>query len=93
MNVAAILDNAPILQATDGGELRSTLLWIVDEMDWLGTIAGSMSGLSWPLDAPDRIERLRTVANAWDPFTPPPVNVLDSARKCLGILQPTQTTP
>ncbi len=93
MNVAAVLHNFAALQATDQGELRSTLLWVADEMIWVGTIAGSMDGLSWPSDAQDRIEHLRTVASAWDPVTPPPSGLLDSARECLGMLQPSTRTP
>jgi hypothetical protein len=88
MNVAAILDSDPGLHATDRGELRSTLLWAADELEWVGTIAGSVAGLSWPSDGQDRIERLRTLAGAWDPIAPPPPGVLEAARGCLGMLQP-----
>jgi hypothetical protein len=94
MNVVGVLDNAPVLQATDQGELRSTLLWIADEMGWTETIAGSLGGLSLPLDARDRIECLRSAAGGWDPLTPPPSALLDAARECLGMLQPsTRTQP
>ena len=88
MNVMTILHNRPALQASDPGELRSTLLWIVDEMTWIASVRATMAGLSWPSDAQERIERLRTAARAWDPARPLPPDVLDSARHCLGILQP-----
>jgi hypothetical protein len=88
MNVMAILHNEPALQASDPVEMRSTFLWIVDEMSWIASVRGTMAGLSWPSDADERIERLRTVASAWDPAGPVPLDVLDSARHCLGILQP-----
>jgi hypothetical protein len=93
MNGVAVLDASSVLQATDHDELRSTLLWIADEMGWVGTIVGSMGGLSWPSDAQDRIERLRNVAGGWAPSTPPPSNLLDTARRCLAMLQPSTGTP
>jgi hypothetical protein len=93
MNVAALLAVDPALQTTDRGELRSTLLWAADEMDWIGTLAGSMAGLSWPSDAPVRIERLRAEAGAWDPAGPPPAGLLGAARTCLGVLVPGAGTP
>jgi hypothetical protein len=88
MNVMAILHNPPALQASDPVELRSTFLWIADEMSWIASVRGTMAGLSWPSDAQERIERFRAAASAWDPAGPPPPDVLDSARHCLGILQP-----
>jgi hypothetical protein len=93
MNVAAILDNDPALHATDRGELRSTLLWTADELKWVGTIAGSVAGLSWPSDGQDRIERLRILVGAWDPVAPPPPEVLEAVRWCLGMLQPSAANP
>jgi hypothetical protein len=93
MNVAAILANAPLLQATDGAELRSTLLGIADEMEWVGTIAGSIAGLSWPSDAQDRIDLLRAVTGAWNPASPPPPDMLDVARACVGLFQPGSARP
>jgi hypothetical protein len=93
MNVMAVLHNEPALQASDPVELRSTLLWIVDEMAWVASVhaRGTTAGLSWPSDAQERIERLRTVASAWEPVGSPPSEVLDTARDCLAILQPSGT--
>jgi hypothetical protein len=91
MNLTAVLHHAPALEASDPAELRSSLLWVVDEMTWLASqvVRGLIGGVSWPPDAQQRIEHLRDVAGAWDPVDPPPPEVLDAARGCLGILQPT----
>src|SRR4051812_19375691 len=90
MNLTAILHHESALGASDPAELRSSLLWIADEMSWLASdvVRGSTAGVSWPTDAQERIEHLRAVAGAWDPVGPPPPQVLDTARDCLGILQP-----
>ncbi len=93
MNVASILDNDPALDRIDRGELRSALLWTAAELGWVGTIAGSIGGLSWPSDAQDRIERLRRLADPWDPVAPPPPEMLEAARACLGLLQPSAAMP
>jgi hypothetical protein len=92
MNLTAILDNAPILQATDPVELRSALSEIADEITWLASVIarGSIEGLaSWPPDADARLERLRDALGAWNPANPPPPEVLEAARECLKMLQPT----
>jgi hypothetical protein len=88
MNAMAILHNEPGRQATDPVKLRSTFLWIVDEMSWIASVHGTMAGLSWPSDAQERIERLRSAASAWNPARPLPPDVVDSAQHCLEILQP-----
>lgn len=95
MNVGVILQDENALRASAPVELRATLLWIVDEMCWLASSVtrGSMAGISWPADAQARIERLRTVAESWDPVDPPPAEVTSRARDCLGILQPSAETP
>jgi hypothetical protein len=94
MNLAAIVDDDPAsLDATERGELRSTLLWAADELGWVGTIAGSVAGLSWPSDGQDRIERLRTIARAWDPLAQPPPEVLEAARECIRMLLPSALNP
>jgi hypothetical protein len=90
MNAAAILDNDPTLLASNQVELRATLLWLLDEMAWMlsdGARDG-VSSISWPSDAQERIDRLRTVASAWDPVGPPSSEIVDSARICLGFLVP-----
>ena len=90
MNVAAILNNDSALLASSSVDLRSTLLWIVDEMAWmLSHVAREgASNVSWPSNAQERIDRLRTVAGAWDPIGSPNSEVLSSARSCLGLLVP-----
>ena len=89
MNVTATLHNEPVLQASDPVALRSTFLWIVDEMSWMISVGApdATSGIAWPSDAQERIERFRAVAGSWDPVGPPPPEVLDTARDCLAILQ------
>ncbi len=90
MNVAAILDNEPTLLASNQVELRATLLWLVDEMAWMlsdGARDG-VSSISWPADAQERIDRLRTVVRAWDPVGSPSSEVVGSARTCIGFLVP-----
>ncbi len=90
MNVAAILNHEPALVASDHAELRATLLWLVDEMAWMlsdGARDG-VSSLSWPPDAQERIDHLRTVVSTWDPVGSPPSEVVGSARTCLGFLVP-----
>lgn len=91
MNLTAVLHHAPALDASDPAELRSSLLWIVDEMSWLAfdVERGLIAGVSWPPDTQKRIEHLRDVASAWEPIGPPSPEVLHAARDCLGILQPT----
>jgi hypothetical protein len=93
MNVTAILVNDPTLQTTSHNDIRSTLLETVDEFDWLGTVAGTIGGLSWPSDAQSRIDRLRAATTAWDPAVAPPQEVLDAARDCFGMIHPIATTP
>lgn len=95
MNVAAVLDNEPALRASSHVELRSTLLWIVDELSWmLSDVAREgVSSISWPSDAQERIDRLRTVASAWDPVGSPTSEVVFSARSCLGLLVPSASIP
>jgi hypothetical protein len=95
MNVAAVLNNEPALLASNHIELRSTLLWIVDELSWmLSDVAREgASSISWPSDAQERIDRLRTVATAWDPVGSPSSEVLCSARNCLGLLVPSAPAP
>jgi hypothetical protein len=90
MNVAGTLGDDALLQRCEPAELRSTLLEIADEMAWLGSgvAAGEVGGVTWPEDAAERIERLRSAATAWSPAGPPPVEVREAARRCLGILQP-----
>jgi hypothetical protein len=90
MNLAAILNDEPALLASDRVDLRSTLLWIVDEISWMlsdGAREGA-SSISWPSDAQERIDRLRAVATAWDPVGSPPSEIVSSARNCLGMLVP-----
>ena len=91
MNMTAILHNEPVLQASDPVELRSALLQIVDEMTWVASDVadGRTAGITWSPDAQERIEHLRAALDAWEPVHPPPPSVLDAARDCLVILQPT----
>lgn len=88
MNVAAILNHDPAPPASSSIELRSTLLWLVEEMSWMLSdfAREGTSSIAWPSDAQERIDRLRTVASAWDPVASPPSEVVGSARSCLGIL-------
>ena len=90
VNMAAALRDELALRARDPVELRSTLLWIADEMGWVASVVarGSTAGMSWPSDSRERIDRLRATAGAWDPVSPPSAEVLDAARRCLAILQP-----
>jgi hypothetical protein len=90
MNAAAIINNEPELLASNHVDLRSTLLWIADEMSWIMSDVPREAALniSWPTDAQERIDRLRTVAGAWDPVGSPTSEVVCSARSCLGILVP-----
>jgi hypothetical protein len=87
MNLAAILDNASVLETIDLGELRSTLLSIADELTWVGTVAEAVDGLVWAADAEQRIERLRAAATAWELTGAPPAAVLDAARACCALLR------
>ena len=95
MNVATVLNNEPALRASSHVELRSTLLWIVDELSWMRSdVAGEgASSISWPTDAQERIDRLRAVASAWDPVGSPTSEVVFSARSCLGLLVPSAYAP
>lgn len=88
MNVAAVLNHEPALLAEEPTKLRSTLLWIADEMSWIvADVAGAgKSSLTLPSDASERIDRLRKVASGWVPVDSPPPEVVGSARSCLGIL-------
>ena len=90
MNLASILNNEPALLASNSVDLRSTLLWIVDEMSWMLSdfAQEGASSIAWPSDAQERIDHLRTVASAWDPVASPPSEVMSSARNCLRILVP-----
>jgi hypothetical protein len=90
MNVAAILHNEPVLTASDPSELRSTLLWIVDELSWLESVVagGATAGISWPSNGKERIERLRAAASAWAPVGSPPPEVREAARNCIAMVQP-----
>ena len=92
LNVGALFANDPEAHTTDRRELRSVLLWTADKMAWMGTVVGTVAGISWPADAPDRIERLRLLAGAWDPAAPPPSDLLEAARTCVAVLQPTTVT-
>jgi hypothetical protein len=91
MNIAAILDNDSALTAINAADLRSTLLWIVDEMSWmLSEVAvEGASSVSWPSDAGARIDGLRAHASAWDAAGAPPSGLVSAARSCLGLLTPT----
>jgi hypothetical protein len=90
MNVAAILHHEPALVAADPAELKSTLLWIADEMSWIvADVAGAgKSSLTLPPDAQERIDRLRLVATAWNPSGPLPSEVAICSQVCLGMLVP-----
>ena len=94
MNVAAILNNEPARLASNRVELRSTLLWLVDEMAWMLSDGArdEISSISWPSDAQARIDRLRTVVSSWDPIGSPSAEVVGSARSCLGLLMPSAYT-
>lgn len=91
MNVTAILHNESALPASDPVELRSALLQIVEGMTWVASrvAKGMTAGIWWPPDADQRIERLRAALGTWDPTHPPPAGLLQTARDCLKILQPT----
>ena len=95
MNVAAVLDNEPAPEASDCARPRSELMWIVDEMAWVAPVVagGSVQGLAWPSDARERLERLRTLAGAWDPSAKPPPAVVDAARDCFTLLWPAGAMP
>jgi|SRR5580700_6074860 hypothetical protein len=88
MNVTAMLDDQAALSTIDPIDLRSMCLQFVDEMCWLASIVarGTTAGISWPADAQERIERLRSAASAWDAIGPPPPVVMDAARRCFGII-------
>ena len=90
MNVAAVLNHEPALVAEDPAELKSTLLWIADEMSWIvADVAGAgKSSLTLPPDAQDRIDRFRLAVNAWDPIGPLPSGVAICSQVCLGMLVP-----
>lgn len=90
MNLAALLHDGPALEAIDPLELRSTLMWVVDEMCWMGSVVagGLTEGISWPADAQERIERLRVMAGTWDPSGPPARELVSAALDCMRILQP-----
>ena len=90
MNIAAILNNELTLLASNHVELRSTLLWLVDEMAWMlsDCARDGVSSISWPSDAQARIDRLRPVVSSWDPICSPSAEVVGSARSCLGLLMP-----
>ena len=88
MNLSSTLDNEPELVAIDPVELRSTLLWVVDEMCWLASVREMIAGLSWPSDAQARIDRLRAAASVWAAASPVPRDILDTTRQCLEILHP-----
>lgn len=90
MNVAFTLNNESLLLTSNHAELRSTLLWLVEEMSWIrsSVVPEAASTISWPSDGQERIDRLRAVASAWDPVGPPPSEVLSCARDFLGMLVP-----
>jgi hypothetical protein len=90
MNLAPLLVDEAAGGGCDPADLRTTLLEVAEEMDWVGSLVGKgmAGGIQWPADASQRIERLRAVAAAWDPLGPLPGDVREAARGCLGILQP-----
>ena len=90
MNVAALLNNEALRLTSNNADLRSTLLWLVEEMSWIRSDVApeASSTISWPSDGQERIDRLRAVAGAWDPVGPPSSEVLSCARACIAILVP-----
>lgn len=88
MNTTALLYDEERLQATDPIDLKLVLSWLADELRWLLSSTSSIAGLSPPLDASERIERLCSslrASNIADPMTD---EELEHARSCLAIVQP-----
>jgi hypothetical protein len=88
MNLVALIDDASALHAVGYKELRSTLLWFVDEIEWAHSIAGAIQGLVWPADVQARNASLRAEAGAWDAQASPSATLLDAVRGCLSVFQP-----
>ena len=88
MNTTAILHNDELLQSTDPIDLKLVLLWLADELRWLLSLGSSVGGLSPPVDAQERIDRLCSSLRASSIADPLTADELDQARSCLAILQP-----
>jgi hypothetical protein len=91
MNTTAILHDSALLLASDPADLRATLLWIVEELRWLGPMvsSGSVAEISWPADTEAKLDRLSVAVTGWDTRHPLTQETFDSAVACLAILQPT----
>jgi hypothetical protein len=94
MDLETTLADDPAVEMTSRDGLRSMLLRTADDLDWFGTVAGTVTGrATWPADAQDRLARLRNAASGWDTAVAPPPELLDAARESFGLLHPAAATP